>query len=136
MRLLAYVEPVPGRVYPLVTTFQELARRGHRVSVHTGAGQVGMLRSLGLGAAPLAGELADFEPQDWRAHTRFGALLAGVRQFGERAALQVDDLHAAIGAERPDVLLVDETSWGGGGRRAVRASVGVLHPLARAVALA
>jgi MGT family glycosyltransferase len=109
---LAYIEPVPGRLYPLVSTFQELARRGHRVSVRTGAGQVELLRSLGIEAAPLAGELARLEPEDWRARTRFGALLAGVAQFGERAALQIPDLRAAIEAERPDVVIVDETSWG------------------------
>jgi hypothetical protein len=29
---LAYVKPVPGRVYPLVSTFLELVRHGHRVT--------------------------------------------------------------------------------------------------------
>jgi MGT family glycosyltransferase len=110
--VLAYVEPVPGRLYPLVTTFQELARRGHRVTVRTGVDQVELLHGLGLDATPLAGELARLEPEDWRARTRFGALLAGVGQFGERAVLQVPDLQKAIEAEQPDVLLVDETSWG------------------------
>ena len=44
---LAYVEPVPGRVYPLVSTFLELVRRGHRVTVRTGTKEVELLRSLG-----------------------------------------------------------------------------------------
>ena len=109
---LAYVEPVPGRLYPLISTFQELVRRGHRVTVRTGINEVELLRSLGIGAEPLAAEIVDFEPQDWRARTRFGALLAGLGQFGERARFQIPDLQRAIALEHPDVLLVDETSWG------------------------
>ena len=109
---LAYVEPVPGRLYPLISTFQELVRRGHRVTVRTGIKEVELLRSLGIDAEPLAAEIVDFEPQDWRARTRFGALLAGLGQFGERARFQIPDLQRAIELEHPDVLLVDETSWG------------------------
>ncbi len=109
---LAYVEPVPGRVYPLVSTFLELVRRGHRVTVRTGTKEVELLRSLGIEAEPLNTELLNFEPEDWRARTRFGALFRGLAQFGERAPLQVPDLQRAIAQEHPDALLIDETSWG------------------------
>jgi hypothetical protein len=33
---LAYIEPVMGRLYPLIPTLQELAGRGHRVTVSGG----------------------------------------------------------------------------------------------------
>ena len=33
---LAYVDAVPGRLYPLVATLLELSRRGHRVIVRCG----------------------------------------------------------------------------------------------------
>jgi hypothetical protein len=36
---LAYLEPVPGRLYPLVATLQELARRGHRIVVRSGSAE-------------------------------------------------------------------------------------------------
>jgi MGT family glycosyltransferase len=109
---LAYIEPVPGRVYPLVATFQELTRRGHRVTVRTGVREAETLRSIGIDAAPLASEIVDFRPTDWRARTRFGALMTALRVFGERAPFQVGDLGRAIATERPDVVMVDETSWG------------------------
>jgi UDP:flavonoid glycosyltransferase YjiC (YdhE family) len=109
---LAYVEPVPGRLYPLVSTLQELVRRGHRVTVRTGIKEVELLRSIGIDGEPLAPELVRFEPEDWRARTRFGALVRGLAQFGERAPFQVPDLQHAIATEHPDVLLIDETSWG------------------------
>ena len=109
---LAYVEPVPGRVYPLVSTFLELLRRGHRVTVRTGTKEVELLHSLGIDAEHLDPGLLSFEPEDWRAHTRFGALFRGLAQFGERARLQVPDIQRAIAHERPDALLIDETSWG------------------------
>ena len=110
--VLAYIEPVPGRLYPLVPTLQELTRRGHRVAVRSGAAEVELLRSIGIGAELLAPELVRFEPGDWRARTRFGALMRALGQFGERARPQVRDLQRAIEAERPDAVILDETSWG------------------------
>jgi MGT family glycosyltransferase len=109
---LAYVEPVPGRLYPLIPVLQELRHRGHRVVVRTGAAEVELLHSIGIEAAPLAPELAVFEPTDWQARTRFGALMRALNLFGRRAAAQVSDLRRAIAAERPDVIILDETSWG------------------------
>ena len=110
--VLAYVDAVPGRLYPLVPVLQELARRGHRVAVRCGRDDVERLRSIGLPTESIAREIERFEPDDWRAGTRFGALRSGLGQFGERAPFQVSDLERAIEAERPDVLLIDEGAWG------------------------
>ena len=110
--VLAYVDAVPGRLYPLVSTLLELARRGHHVAVRCGADDVERLRSVGLDARPLRREIERFEPDDWKARTRFGALSSGLAQFGERAPFQCTDLQQAIEAERPDALFVDEGAWG------------------------
>ena len=72
--VLAYVDAVPGRLYPLVATLLELADRGHHVAVRCGIDDVERLRSLGLDVHPLRSEIERFEPEDWRARTRFGAL--------------------------------------------------------------
>ena len=48
--VLAYVDAVPGRLYPLVDTLLELAKRGHRVVVRCGIDDVERLRSIGLDA--------------------------------------------------------------------------------------
>ena len=109
---LAYVEPVPGRLYPLVATLQELQRRGHRVVVRTGPAEVDLLGSIGIEAEVLAPGLAVFNPTDWQARTRFGALLRALDEFGNRARGQVADLGAAMEAHQPDVVILDETSWG------------------------
>lgn len=87
-------------------------RRGHRVAVRCGGEEAALLRSVGLAAESLAPEIERFEPEDWKARTRFGALRSGLGQFGERAPFQVADLERAIEAERPDVLLIDEGAWG------------------------
>ncbi len=110
--VLAYVDAVPGRLYPLVPTMLELARRGHRVAVRCGKGDVERLRAAGLPAEPIAPEIERFDPEDWRARSRFGALRSGLGQFGERAQFQIPDLQRALEAERPDVLLIDEGAWG------------------------
>jgi MGT family glycosyltransferase len=109
---LAYVDAVPGRLYPLVPTLLELVRRGHRVTVKAGIDDVQRLRAAGLHAQPLAAPIERFEPDDWQARTRFGALMSGLRRFGERAPSQADDLAAAIEADPVDALLIDEGSWG------------------------
>lgn len=109
---LAYIEPVTGRLYPLIPTLQELAGRGHRVTVRSGVNEVELLRSLGFDADLLAPELVGFEPSDWQARTRFGALIRALNQFGQRAPAQATDLRQAIDAEQPDVVILDETSWG------------------------
>lgn len=49
---LAYVDAVPGRLYPLVPTLVELTARDHRVLVRCGIDDIGRLRSLGLKARP------------------------------------------------------------------------------------
>jgi MGT family glycosyltransferase len=110
--VLAYVDAVPGRLYPLVETLLELARRGHHVAVRCGVDDVERLRSLGLDVRALRSEIERFEPEDWRARTRFGALSSGLGQFGERAPFQLRDLGQAIRDERPDVVFVDEGAWG------------------------
>lgn len=111
-RFVAYVDAVPGRLYPLVPTLLELAGRGHHLIVKAGIDDVERLSSVGLSAEPLAPPIERFEPDDWRARTRFGALMSGLRQFGERAAAQARDLAAVIERERPDALFIDEGSWG------------------------
>lgn len=110
--ILAYVDAVPGRLYPLVATMLELTERGHRVAVRCGIDDVDRLRSLGLDARPLRRELERFEPNDWQARTRFGALSSGLAQFGKRAPLQLEDIEQAIADESPDALFVDEGAWG------------------------
>ena len=110
--VLAYVDAVPGRLYPLVPTLLELMRRGHRVALRFGVDELQRMRSVGLPAESLTPEIERFEPEDWRARTRFGALRSGLGQFGERARFQAPDLLAAIEARRPDVLLIDEGAWG------------------------
>ena len=110
--VLAYVDAVPGRLYPLVATLLELAQRGHRVAVRCGIDDVERLRALGLDAHSLTREIERFEPDDWKARTRFGALSSGLDQFGARAPFQLRDLEQAIENEQPDVLFVDEGAWG------------------------
>jgi MGT family glycosyltransferase len=110
--VLAYVDAVPGRLYPLVSTLEELARRNHRVVVRCGIDDVEPLRSLGLEVESLRPEIERFAPDDWRARTRFGALNRGLGQFGERAPFQLADLEQAIESVQPDMLFVDEGAWG------------------------
>lgn len=66
---LAYVDAVPGRLYPLVPPLQELSRRGHLVAVRAGVDEVGLLRSVGLEAEPLAAPI-ERSPRWHAGHSR------------------------------------------------------------------
>jgi hypothetical protein len=107
-RFLAYVDAVPGRLYRLVATLIELTQRRHHIAVRCGIDDVERLRPLGFDVRALRPEIERFEPDDWRARTRFGALSSGLGKFGERARFQLLDLEQAIETEQPDVLFVDE----------------------------
>jgi UDP:flavonoid glycosyltransferase YjiC (YdhE family) len=111
-RILAYTSPARGHLFPLVETLEELARRGHQVSVRTLAAEVAMLRSRGLEAEPVAAEAEAIEMDDWRARTTLGAVLRAGRVFGARAPHDGRDLDRAIAALRPDAVLVDINAWG------------------------
>ena len=126
---LGYIEPVPGRLYPLVPTLQELNRRGHRVSVRSGPAQVELLKTIGIDAHELAPSLADFQPQDWRARTRFGALIRArpVRREGARPGAGPGQGDRGRGTRCGDPGR--DLLGCGSRRRAVRTSMGLLPAL-------
>jgi MGT family glycosyltransferase len=111
-RVLIYVGPGPGHVYPPVATALALRDRGHEIVVRAEAGSVEMLEGLGFGAAPIDPHIEAIELEDWRARTPVGALKSAIDTFDRRAPHEVSDLRAAIEAERPDLIWVDINSPG------------------------
>jgi MGT family glycosyltransferase len=111
-RVLAYTSPARGHLYPLVPILDELAGRGHAISIRTLASQVPLMQDRGFAAAPIATCVEELVHDDYQARTPQGSLRRGVAKFAARAEFEVADLRAAIDAEQPDVLLVDAMSWG------------------------
>jgi len=111
---LYYLTPQTGHLFPLVPTWQELIRRGHRVAVRCQPEHVEMLAGLGVHAAPISPRIVAREQDDWRARSPLGAMRRSMRTFLDRAVLEVDDLRAAIAAESPDAVVVDAICWGAG----------------------
>jgi MGT family glycosyltransferase len=111
-RVLAYTSPARGHLYPLVSILDELAARGHEISIRTLASQVALMQERGFAAAPVATPVEDLVHDDYQARTPQGSLKRGVATFAARAEHEVSDLRAAIDAEQPDVILVDAMSWG------------------------
>jgi MGT family glycosyltransferase len=111
-RYLVYTSPARGHLYPIVPTLQELRRRGHGVVVRTLASEVEVMLSLGFEAAAMDPAIERREISDWQASTPVGALREGLAGFFDRAHHDGPDLLGAIGAERPDFLLVDINTWG------------------------
>jgi MGT family glycosyltransferase len=111
-RVLAYTSPARGHLYPLVPILDELAARGHEISIRTLDSQVPLMRERGFVASPIARGIEQLVHDDYLARTPQGSLRRGVAKFAARAEHEVGDMRAAIDAERPDVILVDAMSWG------------------------
>ena len=111
-RVLAYTSPARGHLFPLTPILDELHRHGHEVALRTLSSEVGLMRSRGFDAGPIAAEIEAIEHDDWRARNPLGAVKRSVRTLCARAELDAADLRQAIAAERPDALLVDIASWG------------------------
>lgn len=110
--VLVYTSPARGHLYPLLPTLLELRSRGHRVRVHTLAGEVARVRELGLEAEPLAPAIEARGLDDWRARSPLGAVHRTFTTWLERAEHEVDELRAALETTGADVALVDVNSWG------------------------
>jgi UDP:flavonoid glycosyltransferase YjiC (YdhE family) len=66
-RVLAYTSPAQGHLFPTIAILEQLAERGHEVSVRTLAAQVPLLQTLGFAAAPIDGRIEAIEQDDGRA---------------------------------------------------------------------
>ncbi len=111
-RVLAYTSPARGHLYPLTPILLELQRRGHSVAVRTLASEVGRMRDLGFAAEAISDRVEAIAHDDWRASNARAGLARSVATFVARSAHDAPDLQGAIGAERPDAVIVDINSWG------------------------
>jgi MGT family glycosyltransferase len=111
-RVLAYTSPARGHLFPLTPVLDELAARGHHVTVRTLASQVPLLRSRGLDAAPISPDVEAVAMDDYRAGNVRAALAASTSTFCTRAAFDAPDLRRAIDETQPDAVVVDINSWG------------------------
>lgn len=113
-KFLFYLTPQTGHVFPLVPTWQELIRRGHRVAVRCMPQQVDVLIGLGIFASPVAPAIVARVQDDWRARSQRQAFELSMRTFLDRSALEIADVRQAITEESPDVVVVDALCWGAG----------------------
>jgi len=111
-RILAYTSPAAGHLFPLTPILDELAKRGHQITVRTLAAQVPLMQARGFAAAPISERIEAIELDDWRAANSRQGLKRAVQCFCARAEYDAPDLRQAIADERPDAVLVDINSWG------------------------
>lgn len=111
-RILAYTSPARGHLYPLTPILDELARRGHDVSLRTLSAEVETMRARGFDAGAIDSAVEAIEMNDWQAKNQRQAIGFVMQVFGARAEQDAPDLTRAIADERPDAVLVDINSWG------------------------
>jgi len=112
MRILAYTSPARGHVTPMMGPLLELHRRGAEVHVRTLAAGIENVRAAGLEAEPISPAIEAIAHDDHQARIQ---LTSGARSFAtlrRRAEHEVPDLEAALEEVRPDVVLVDSTTFG------------------------
>ncbi|GAC1540693.1 MAG: hypothetical protein NVS3B12_27790 [Acidimicrobiales bacterium] len=109
-RILAYTSPAIGHLFPMTPLLLELAARGHEVHVRTLGDQVSLMRGLGLKGEPIDARIGAIEHRDFGTKNTLEALSASVDVFVRRAALDADDLVAAIASTAPDAVIADFNS--------------------------
>lgn len=112
MKVLAYTSPARGHLYPIVPILTELQLRGHRIALRTLASQVASVRELQIDSEPVSGRVEAVELDDYKARSQAAKGKRALATFLARAEPECHDLHAALEAERPDVLLIDINCWG------------------------
>jgi UDP:flavonoid glycosyltransferase YjiC (YdhE family) len=112
MKILAYTSPARGHLYPLTPIIAKLADRGHNVTLYSLASELGPYAELGIDAHPIDPRIEALEHDDYKARSPRKALIRGLSTFCDRAPLDAEDLHRAIAAHEPDVLLIDTSSYG------------------------
>lgn len=112
-RYLVYTSPHRGHFHTPIATLQELARRGHEISIRTLAAGAEEVRSLGFRASAVDPAIEAIQPQDRSTRTPFGASRALMQHLIDQAQLAVGDCAEAIEEEEPDALIVDMHSFGG-----------------------
>ncbi|MGW5055367.1 glycosyltransferase [Actinokineospora sp. NPDC004072] len=110
MRVLVVVPPFAGHVNPVIGVAAELGARGHRVAWAGDAALLGALLPAGSTVHPCAG-LDVARPAGLRG-------FAALKHLWEQVLLPLADVmapgvEAALAAERPDVVLVDQQAFAG-----------------------
>ncbi len=112
MKVLCYTSPARGHLYPVIPILQELASRGHDITVRTLADGVEQARGAGLHADAVDPRIEAVEIDDYLGRTPVDGLKRSTATFAQRAPYEVEDIRRAIADVRPDVLLVDCNCWG------------------------
>jgi UDP:flavonoid glycosyltransferase YjiC (YdhE family) len=112
MRVLAYTSPARGHLNPMMGPLLELRARGAEVHVRTLDASVEAVRAAGLEAEPLAPEIQALVHRDHLARTQIQSGAASFATFTKRAPHEVPDFEAALDAVRPDLTIVDCTTFG------------------------
>ena len=110
--VLAYTSPARGHLSPMMGPLLELHRRGHRVHVRTLSACVDAVRAAGLECAAIDRRIEGIAMDDHRERSQIAAVKRSFAVWAERAPHEVGDLRAAIAEVRPDLLLVDVSTFG------------------------
>ena len=111
-RILAYVVPAAGHLFPFVPGLQELQRRGHHVHVRTGEKLLATAREAGFDVSPADPGIAAIEVNDYAEGKDTDKLRKGLHDMLRRGPLERADLERAIAEQDPDVILVDSLAYG------------------------
>jgi UDP:flavonoid glycosyltransferase YjiC (YdhE family) len=112
VKVLAYTSPARGHLNPMMGPLLELRRRGAEVHVRTLTPAVEAVRAAGLAAEPLSPAIEALPHRDHLARTQIQSGAASFATLGARAPHEVPDFEAALDAVRPDLALVDCTTFG------------------------
>lgn len=112
MRVLGYTSPARGHLNPMMGPLLALRERGAEVHVRTLAPAVQPVRAAGLACEPIDPAIEAIEMDDHRERSQVKAGGRAYAVWARRAQLEVGDFAAALGEVRPDLALVDVSTFG------------------------
>ncbi len=104
MHIAVVAASAPSHMHPHLAVVRELVQRGHRVSYLVSSHLAGLARTTGAGVVGCTSVLpgAPGAPAEWPSDD-----VVGMRLFLDEAVHVLPQLHEALDADRPDIVLYD-----------------------------
>ena len=105
-KILVYMSPTRGSIYPLVPALESLAQN-HQIDVVAPSCVRRMLWERGISTLPMADDVECSACNDFEAATYFDSLSQALVGKMERAKLEITDIEMWVKKVQPDLVLID-----------------------------
>ncbi|MBQ7568509.1 glycosyltransferase family 1 protein [bacterium] len=111
-KILLYMAPTRGSLYPMVPVLQKLMENGHQTFAVVPECEVGMTNLQGISSRPISEAIECADYNDFEEPSHAEALQRALLCRVQRGRLEAEDLAFWASSIQPDLLIVDAHSFG------------------------